>query len=38
MSLFPHPDRFERRHIGPSETETQEMLKVLNVKSLDELD
>ncbi len=37
MSLFPHPDRFERRHIGPSETETQEMLKVLNVKSLDEL-
>jgi glycine dehydrogenase len=37
MSLFPHPDRFERRHIGPSETETQAMLKVLNVKSLDEL-
>ncbi|MBP6812355.1 MAG: aminomethyl-transferring glycine dehydrogenase [Saprospiraceae bacterium] len=37
MSLFPHPDRFERRHIGPSETETQEMLKVLKVKSLDEL-
>lgn len=37
MSLFPHPDRFERRHIGPSESETQEMLKVLNVKSLDEL-
>lgn len=37
MSLFPHPDRFERRHIGPSETETQEMLKVLKVNSLDEL-
>ena len=37
MSLFPHPDRFERRHIGPSESETREMLKVLNVKSLDEL-
>ena len=37
MSLFPHPDRFERRHIGPSETETQQMLKALNVKSLDEL-
>lgn len=37
MSLFPHPDRFERRHIGPSPSETQEMLKVLKVKSLDEL-
>jgi len=35
--MFPHPDRFERRHIGPSESETQEMLKALNVKSLDEL-
>ncbi|MDX1913273.1 MAG: aminomethyl-transferring glycine dehydrogenase [Saprospiraceae bacterium] len=37
MSQFPHPDRFERRHIGPSETETNEMLKVLKVGSLDEL-
>jgi len=37
MSQFPHPDRFERRHIGPSETETQQMLKALNVQSLDEL-
>jgi glycine dehydrogenase len=37
MSLFPHPDRFERRHIGPSETETQQMLKALKVKTLDEL-
>lgn len=35
--MFPHPDRFERRHIGPSESETQEMLKALNVNSLDEL-
>jgi glycine dehydrogenase len=37
MSRFSHPDRFERRHIGPSETETQTMLKVLKVNSLDEL-
>jgi len=37
MSLFPHPDRFERRHIGPSKTETQQMLQALNVKTLDEL-
>lgn len=37
MSLFPHPDRFERRHIGPSESETREMLKALKVNSLDEL-
>ncbi len=37
MSQFPHPDRFERRHIGPSEADTQAMLKALNVKSLDEL-
>jgi Glycine cleavage system protein P (pyridoxal-binding), N-terminal domain len=37
MSQFPHPDRFERRHIGPSEKETQEMLKVLKVNTLDEL-
>ncbi|MBX2892356.1 MAG: aminomethyl-transferring glycine dehydrogenase [Saprospiraceae bacterium] len=37
MSQFPHPDRFVRRHIGPSEADTQEMLKTLKVKSLDEL-
>lgn len=37
MSLFPHPDRFERRHIGPGEKETRDMLRFLNVNSLDEL-
>ncbi len=37
MSQFPHPDRFERRHIGPSEADTTLMLKLLNVSTLDEL-
>lgn len=32
-----HPDRFERRHIGPSPEETQAMLKLLGVNTLDEL-
>ncbi len=37
MSLFPHPDIFERRHIGPQASDTTEMLKALGVNSLDEL-
>jgi glycine dehydrogenase len=37
MSQFPHPDRFERRHIGPSEADTTSMLKTLRVSTLDEL-
>lgn len=37
MSQFPHPDRFERRHIGPSEIETKEMLNFLKINTLDEL-
>jgi glycine dehydrogenase len=37
MNRFAHPDRFERRHIGPNETETQEMLAYLNVATLDDL-
>ena len=37
MNQFPHPDRFVRRHIGPSEGDTQAMLGILNVQSLDEL-
>ena len=37
MSQFPHPDRFVSRHIGPGEGDTQAMLQVLNVGSLDEL-
>ena len=36
-SQFPHPDKFVRRHIGPSEADTQEMLKALKVNSLDDL-
>lgn len=30
-------DRFETRHIGPNENETQQMLKAIGVNSLDEL-
>ncbi|MEZ4964266.1 MAG: aminomethyl-transferring glycine dehydrogenase [Saprospiraceae bacterium] len=37
MSQFPHPDRFVHRHIGPSQSDTQEMLNTLKVKNLDEL-
>jgi glycine dehydrogenase len=37
MSLFAHPDRFERRHIGTSESDAKQMLKTLKVNSLDEL-
>ena len=37
MTLLPHPDRFIRRHIGPSASETEAMLKTLNISSLDEL-
>ncbi len=37
MSHFPHPDRFERRHIGPNARDVEEMLRVLNASSLDEL-
>lgn len=32
-----HPDSFSRRHIGPSATETEEMLATIGVNSLDEL-
>ncbi len=34
---FAHPDQFVRRHIGPSATETAEMLKFLGHISLDAL-
>ncbi len=37
MSQFSHPDRFERRHIGPGEAETRAMLDALQVDSLDQL-
>ncbi|MGA9519977.1 MAG: aminomethyl-transferring glycine dehydrogenase [Myxococcaceae bacterium] len=32
-----HPDRFIDRHIGPDETDVQDMLRTLEVRSLDEL-
>src|SRR5689334_2069191 len=37
VALPDHPDRFVRRHIGPSPNETTEMLKALGVSSMDEL-
>ena len=37
MSQFPHPDRFVSRHIGPNEADTEAMLRILHVQSLDEL-
>ena len=37
MSQFPHPDRFVRRHIGPSPAETRDMLQALGVNNIDEL-
>ncbi|HEU0011311.1 MAG TPA: glycine dehydrogenase (aminomethyl-transferring), partial [Verrucomicrobiae bacterium] len=37
MDLLKHPDRFVRRHIGPTPEETREMLAHLNYLSLDEL-
>src|SRR2546426_5677123 len=35
--LFAHPDKFPRRHIGPSATEAKEMLEALGYNSLDGL-
>ena len=32
-----HPDRFTRRHIGPTEAEAQQMLDLLGYRSLDAL-
>ena len=37
MSQFAHPDRFENRHIGPNEAETDKMLKAIGCDSLDSL-
>lgn len=37
MISLEHPDKFINRHIGPSEDEIQEMLKVCDVNSVDEL-
>ena len=37
MFSLEHPDKFLNRHIGPSEIETEEMLKLIGVNSLDQL-
>jgi len=34
---FPHPDRFERRHIGPGPVDQEEMLRLLGHGTLDSL-
>jgi glycine dehydrogenase len=37
MDYLKHPDTFVRRHIGPNESETKEMLTPFGLKNLDEL-
>ena len=37
MDFLKHPDRFVRRHIGPTPGETREMLDALGYRGLDEL-
>src|SRR5690349_12190263 len=37
MDLLKHPDRFLRRHIGPTPEDAQQMLKALNYENLDDL-
>lgn len=37
MNNLEHPDKFVHRHIGPNDVEIKEMLKEINVNSLDEL-
>ncbi len=37
MNLFPHPDKFENRHIGPKDNELPEILKTIGVSSIDQL-
>lgn len=37
MISFEHPDKFLNRHIGPNESETEEMLKTIGVNSIDQL-
>src|SRR5438132_14013657 len=36
-NLTAHPDRFVRRHIGPNDAETREMLALLGRENLDAL-
>jgi glycine dehydrogenase len=37
MNNLVHPDKFVKRHIGPSEDEIEEMLETIGVKSLNDL-
>jgi glycine dehydrogenase len=37
MKILEHPDKFVNRHIGPDENNINEMLKTINVDSLDDL-
>lgn len=37
MNFYNHPDHFVRRHIGPSEAETRQMLDAIGAKDLDDL-
>ena len=37
MAVFPHPDRFVSRHLGPRPADVSAMLDVIGVESLDEL-
>lgn len=37
MKFFEHPDRFENRHIGPSQNDMIEMVKACGASSIDEL-
>jgi glycine dehydrogenase len=37
MSIFQHPDRFSSRHLGPSDSELQEMLQTIGVDTLEQL-
>lgn len=37
MNIFEHPDKFERRHIGPGTEDIKKMLDLIGVNSLDQL-
>ena len=37
MKSLKHPDKFVDRHIGPRESEIQEMLKTIGANSVDDL-
>jgi glycine dehydrogenase len=37
MKILEHPDKFVNRHVGPDENSVNEMLRTINVNSLDDL-